>query len=305
MLRRPPVLDPAQLPGRKRKSWPSLAMSAGAHVLVILLAIGLFNKKEDEKKDDTSEKPKQVDMIYLPRPKVEKPLPKPPEPPKPVPPTARTPTKLPDPPATKNKPEPDPNAPADATPQKGNVDPQTEQPKGAPPADGGQKATEKPSLSTAPLATQESEAKRLFGPTPLADGQEPEAISVRPFAFPGQGSEKCEPIERFKRDANGKAPMGTTEGRVLRDDGKTPLGGALLQMIGTPYVTYTDDNGEYKFTYDLSLIEDCRQQFVRVSAKGYESRMLVLMIGKGRSDDVALPRAGGLPFNIRPGGRRN
>jgi hypothetical protein len=83
----------------------------------------------------------------------------------------------------------------------------------------------------------------------------------------------------------------------------------MLQMIGTPYVTFTDKDGEYKFTYDMSLIEDCRQQFVRVTADGFSPRMLTLIIGdKIRSDDVAMQKnGGGLPFGVRPrgGGSRN
>jgi len=52
----------------------------------------------------------------------------------------------------------------------------------------------------------------------------------------------------------------------------------------------------------MALIEDCRTQYVRVSAKGYESRLLVLVIGeRTRSDDVELRRSSGFPLGLRGG----
>ena len=41
----------------------------------------------------------------------------------------------------------------------------------------------------------------------------------------------------------------------------------------------------------MSLIDNCRTQYVRVTAQGYESRLLVLVVGpRTRSDDVSLRR---------------
>jgi hypothetical protein len=79
------------------------------------------------------------------------------------------------------------------------------------------------------------------------------------------------------------------EGRIFRQNDGRPLAGAHLQMLGTPYVTFTNDQGEYHFRFDLSLIDNCRTQYVRVSAPGYESRLLVLVVGANvRSEDVSL-----------------
>jgi hypothetical protein len=80
-------------------------------------------------------------------------------------------------------------------------------------------------------------------------------------------------------------------GRIFRQDNGQPLSGAHLQMLGTPYVTFSDGTGEYHFRFDLSLVDNCRTQYVRVTAPGYESRLLVLMVGPNvRSDDVLLKR---------------
>ena len=43
----------------------------------------------------------------------------------------------------------------------------------------------------------------------------------------------------------------------------------------------------------MSLMDNCRTQYVRVTAKGYESRLLVLVVGENvRSEDVALKKRG-------------
>jgi hypothetical protein len=56
-------------------------------------------------------------------------------------------------------------------------------------------------------------------------------------------------------------------------------------------VAFTDDNGEYRFRFDLALVDNCRTQYVRVTAPGYETRLLVLLVGENiRSEDVRLRR---------------
>jgi hypothetical protein len=80
-------------------------------------------------------------------------------------------------------------------------------------------------------------------------------------------------------------------GRIFRQDNGRPLVGAHLQMLGAPYATFTDGSGEYRFRFDISLVDNCRTQYVRVSADGYETRLLVLMVGPNeRSEDVLLRR---------------
>jgi len=89
----------------------------------------------------------------------------------------------------------------------------------------------------------------------------------------------------------GEPRMGSATGRVLSVQGGSPMPNAHLQIIGTAFSTFTDQNGEYLLTFDASLLDLCRTQYVRVSAPGYESRLLVLVIGRNvRSDDVALRR---------------
>lgn len=89
----------------------------------------------------------------------------------------------------------------------------------------------------------------------------------------------------------GEPRMGSAMGRVLTVQGGGPMPNAHLQIVGTAFVTFTDSNGEYILTFDASLLDQCRTQYVRVSAPGYEPRLLVLLIGRNvRSDDVALRR---------------
>jgi hypothetical protein len=91
--------------------------------------------------------------------------------------------------------------------------------------------------------------------------------------------------------APGEPRMGSATGRVLKTEGGAPMPNAHLQILGTSFVSFTDQNGEYILTFDASLLDQCRTQYVRVSAQGYEPRLLVLVIGRNiRSDDVALRR---------------
>jgi hypothetical protein len=102
--------------------------------------------------------------------------------------------------------------------------------------------------------------------------------------------ERCVPHPVMPRDSGAAVQLGTVEGRIFRQDTGQPLSGAHLQMIGSPYVTFTDGRGEYRFRFDLALVDNCRIQYVRVSAEGYESRLLVLVVGPHRSEDVRLRR---------------
>jgi len=176
------------------------------------------------------------------------------------------------------KPEPDANAPPEAKRSEGEEPTDVEKPPG--------------SSAPAPLATMESEARRIFGrqhqgPAP---GAGPRAS--RPMeAYLPDHPEKCIPQPVVPRDSAGPPQFGVVVGKIYRQDNGRPLVGAHLQMLGTPYVTFTDGDGEYRFRFDLSLVDNCRTQYVRVTAPGYESRLLVLVVGPNvRSDDVALRR---------------
>jgi hypothetical protein len=234
-------------------------------------------------------------MVYLaPPPAPRPPPPAPPPPPSPTPPPAPAPPPKPPaaPPPEKEQraPEPDANAPPEAKRADG------EEPARDDPAGGERTGTTEakpgsPEPADNSAVTMESEARRIFGRPRLgtAPGVGPRAI--RPMeAYLPDHPEKCIPKERPPGDS---APpqFGTVIGRIYRQDSGRPLAGAHLQMLGTPYVTFTDDAGEYRFRFDLSLVDNCRTQYVRVTAPGYESRLLVLVVGPNvRSDDVSLKR---------------
>ncbi len=120
-------------------------------------------------------------------------------------------------------------------------------------------------------------------------GRAPDTRDWRP-SFPTAAG-RCVEIPDLGRNADGTPVLAAVIGRVYEQDGRTPLTGAHLQIVGTPYVTFSDATGEYRLEFDPKLLERCRVQYVRVSADGYDGRMLTLSIGRDiRSDDVHLRR---------------
>ena len=109
-------------------------------------------------------------------------------------------------------------------------------------------------------------------------------------AWVAEQPEGCMPRQPAPRDSAGPVQLGTVTGRIFRQDNGRPLAGAHLQMIGTAHVAFTDGGGQYRFNFDITLVDNCRTQYVRVSAPGYESRLLVLRLGPNRSEDVLLRR---------------
>jgi hypothetical protein len=189
-------------------------------------------------------------------------------------------------------PEPDPNAPPDERRSRG-----AEAPDDA--ATGSQKTPDRAPEATAPKAsdystapTIESEARRIFGSRRAGPAPGAGPRDVRPLqSEPPEDSTKCVPHPRDPADSLKPTQFGVAVGRIYRQDNGRPLAGAHLQMIGTSYTSFTDDNGEYRFRFDMSLVDFCRTQYVRVTASGYESRLLVLMVGPNvRSEDVSLRR---------------
>jgi len=172
-------------------------------------------------------------------------------------------------------PEPEPNAPPDETRSSG--------------AETAEKPTaEKPAAATT-VATLESEARRIFGRPRLATSAGAGPQARRPMeAWVQESTERCIPHPVAPRDSAGPTEYGTVVGRIFRQDNGRPLAGAHLQMVGTPYVTFTDATGEYRFKFDVALMDNCRTQYVKVTAAGYESRLLVLVLGPNRSEDVRL-----------------
>jgi hypothetical protein len=138
----------------------------------------------------------------------------------------------------------------------------------------------------------ESEARRIFGRPRLGPRPGAGPRASRPMeAYLPDHPERCTPRPSAPSDSAAPTQYSVVVGRIFRQDNGLPLSGAHLQMLGTPYVTFTDGTGEYHFRFDLSLVDNCRTQYVRVTAPGYESRLLVLMVGANvRSDDVLLQR---------------
>jgi hypothetical protein len=109
-------------------------------------------------------------------------------------------------------------------------------------------------------------------------------------AYLPDNTERCIPHPSAP-DSTGTLQFGTVVGRIFEQGSGRPLVGAHLQMLGAPYVAFTDGNGEYRFRFDLSLVDNCRTQYVRVTATGFETRLLVLTVGPdARSEDVRLRR---------------
>ncbi|MBA2458255.1 MAG: carboxypeptidase regulatory-like domain-containing protein [Gemmatimonadales bacterium] len=277
----PPAARPPQRP------WSSLAVSAAVHTgflaLVVALSQGAEEPRAGERPDGRADEPRQTQMVYLPPPPER--LPPPPEPPPATPPppppaTAPPPSPAAAPPPSEAQPEPEPegNAPPEADPTEGS---ETSQPEG-----GGTPAP------VEEAATMESEARRIFGRPRLATRPGVGPRATRPMeAYIPEDATKCVPRPATPRDSSGTVQFGTVEGRIFRGDGGEPLAGAHLQMIGTPYTAFTDSEGDYSFRFDLSLMDNCRTQYVRVTAKGYESRLLVLLVGPSvRSEDVHLKK---------------
>ncbi len=292
--------SPQLLQPRKRKpSWSSLAASGVAHAAVIALAL-LANpdpEAEQAAPERRADPKRQVQMVYLPPPP---PQPRPtPEPPPPPPPPPRQPERPPPqpvaPPPEKKQPEPEvrANAAPDALRSQGE---ESDEPEGASDPSAPPEAAQ-PEAPATEAPTMESEALRIFGRRRVATAPGAGPRAVRPMeSYIPDRAEQCVPKPRPPADSAGPVEYGTVVGRIFREDGGRPLVGAHLQMLGTPYVTFTDGEGEYRFRFDLSLMDNCRTQYVRVTAKGYESRLLVLMVGQNvRSDDVTLQKRSGWP----------
>ena len=276
------------VPTTPQRSWASLTTSFGLHAGLIALAVLLSRQPAPVPGDRSATEPREerrVDMVYL-QPPPELPTPEPvPEPrPEPPPPAvaAPTPPRQLAPPPERRQPVPEarPNAPPDAERREGE---------GEPDADAASRTTPRDAV------TMESEARRIFGRPRAATPPGVGPRAVRPMeAYVPDDRTKCVPRPAAPRDPSAAVQFGVAEGRIFRGDDGRPLAGAHLQMLGTPYVAFTDDHGSYKFRFDMALVDQCRTQYVRVTAKGYESRLLVLVVGLNvRSEDVSLERRGG------------
>ena len=288
-----PVLPPRQ------QSWSSLATSAAVHAAVIALAVALSNRVppvEEAAPERRAEPSRQVDMIYLPPPPPRPPPPPPAAQPPPPPPQPEPPRPAPQPSAPPRERQPVPedraNAPPEATRSEGE---ETDEPEGASDPNAPPDAPREAPRAEAP--TMESEALRIFGRRRIATRPGAGPRATRPLeSYLPDRPDKCVPAPTAPADSAVPVQYGTVVGKIYREDGGRPLAGAHLQMLGTAYVAFTDSEGEYRFRFDLSLMDNCRTQYVRVTAKGYESRLLVLVVGQNvRSEDVHLQKRSGWP----------
>jgi hypothetical protein len=262
-----------------RRNWTPLSVSATVHLLLIAAAVALSRrsaKVAPERSTDANQPARHVDMIYVP----------PMEPARPSPP--RRPV-APPPARSQKEPEPEPNASPEATRSPGNDSDDPRPAKGEAPAAAAPRRQVSAEVAT---ATLESEARRIFGRPRLRTppGAGPQA--TRPMeAYLPDNPERCVPRPAAPGDSGDAPKFGTVVGRIFKQDSGRPLAGAHLQMLGAPYVAFTDNNGEYRFRFDLALVDNCRTQYVRVTAPGYETRLLVLLVGENlQSEDVRLRR---------------
>jgi hypothetical protein len=288
------------VPPSPQRPWISLGLSAALHAAILTLAVYLTREPVQPAAEDhspqTTEAAREVQMVYLPPPPVVKtPPPAPPLPPPPPPPQQQPPPPPPQrsspPPAKEQRtPEPDANAPPEAERSEGRED---DDPAGGERTGANDPKEGSPAPATEDAsATMESEARRIFGRPRLgtAPGAGPRASRPMEAYLPDR-PERCIPQPAAPRDSGTAPRFGVVTGKIFRQDNGRPLAGAHLQMLGTPFVSFTSDDGEYHFRFDLSLVDNCRTQYVRVTAPGYESRLLVLMVGPNvRSEDVLLKR---------------
>ena len=296
------MIKPTDPPSRQRP-WISLGLSAALHAAILTLAVYLTREPVQPPADHSpqpAEPAREVQMVYLPPPTAVKPPAPAPEPPPPPPPPQQQPPPQPPPqpqrsapPPEKEQrtPEPDANAPPEATRAEGQ-EPQNDDPAGGERTGANDPKEGSPAPATENAVTMESEARRIFGRPRLGTRPGAGPRASRPMeAYLPDRPEHCVPKPAAPRDSAAAPQYGVVTGKIFRQDNGRPLAGAHLQMLGTPFVSFTSDDGEYRFRFDLSLVDNCRTQYVRVTAPGYESRLLVLMVGPNvRSDDVLLKK---------------
>lgn len=101
---------------------------------------------------------------------------------------------------------------------------------------------------------------------------------------------RCVDIPSLGNNPDGTPVLASVMG-VVRDNNGRPLPGAHLQIVGAPFATFSDGQGNYRLEFDPALLAKCRVQIVRVSATGYRDSNLTLAIGRQvRSDDVVMRR---------------
>lgn len=276
-----PVLPAAQA----TRATPAFLGSALLHG-ILLLAVVTGSREERRREGRDDETPAQVRMVELPAfTPAARPLLTPERAAAPVP-AERVPRpqvvrgpEMPEEVTVRNEPEPETERPPVASaPEPAAARPD---PPPAAPVD----------LAAARDAEMRSEAQRLFGPRRLGSDRPPGPVSTSWVnQITADRDNDCTPRERPPRDPSQPPELGTVSGRVFRAGTTQPLPGAYLQILGTPYATFADDQGAYTLEFDRALVDDCRTQYVQVSKDGFAPQRLILSLGSRTSNDIPLQR---------------
>ena len=265
--------EPIGVPRRGRGA-AALAGSAALHGAVMLAAVAIARSSDTGPAALEAERAGErvVQLVYVP--------PAPPRAPVPVAalPTPRTPAA----PPSSRVPEHDEPAGGPSEPAAPQA-PVAAAPSSVPPA-----APAAPAAASAPSTAElmRSEAQRLFGrqSRPTARRGGPAAAPGFEIYLPPQ-SDGCTPV---RPQEGAPVELVAVSGRVYRQGTRTPLAGAHLQMIGTPYVAFSDATGAYELRFDPALVDRCRTQYVRVTAPGFRAQTLVLYLGPAASNDIPM-----------------
>ncbi len=267
-------------------------MSFLLHTALVVLILLAFRHEPETRAAPSAAgaapaEPREVSMIYIPpAPRTTAPEPLPPSRP-PAPDAVQAPENRAS--RAPRVTEDAPSAPGEAalSPPKG------ESPEPASPGETATTASGTPAPRSA-VPTLESEARRLFGSPGVRAGNLGGArLGIGSAAELARNYEAerndCRMTPRPPRRDGEAVEMGVATGRVLRSDHRTPVANAFLQVLGTPWSTFTDGNGTYRLEFDASLVDNCRTQTVRVTANGYQMRDLILGVGYA-PEDVVLNR---------------
>lgn len=283
----------ARLPFRSPARAPGFAFSFSLHALVLAFALGAFRRQEpdaprSEREAHLLDPTRQVQMVYLPL----EPAPRPAVPPPGARPSREGPENLQVPEGQSTSvPEPRLNAPPEEARSVATAEREPESEGAIDSPEPLESGTQPVPAELAETPTMESEARKLFGQRSAPAGPPLGARDVRPFqALLPPRSAGCSAPPARSAGPDAPLQMGTVVGRIYRKDDGRPLAGAHLQILGTAYVAFTNDQGVYRLTFERSLVDNCRTQYVRVWAKGYETRLLVLAAGNLPSEDVLLQR---------------
>jgi hypothetical protein len=145
-------------------------------------------------------------------------------------------------------------------------------------------------LAAAPEKTMESEAERIFGRPSSKLGPIAGSRENRPWESPFDLNSRGCTVPDEPRDSTLPPGMASISGRIYNEHTGAPLAGARLQILGTQYGAFANEQGDYTLYFDRSLVNRCRSQSVRVTAPGYQTRDVQLYIGVTPNGDVPLSR---------------